>query len=180
MKPLLCSHRFFFFFISTWNLSGETVCQKLHFMYYRRPFGVYSCVINFHFKAISTWNDVRQWGLEVVACSNGEKKKNPPENKDKKKKYRQDGITQSHTTKICTWKKALRCTYPLHAHKPLHFCPCTHTHTHTVLKQLRVTVLISRLVTSFSYRLNAGILAVCYILSIPSYLYKTTYPMQTV
>lgn len=44
--------------ISTLNLSGETLCQKLHFMYYRQPFREYSCVINFHFKAKSLWNEM--------------------------------------------------------------------------------------------------------------------------
>lgn len=62
-----------FFFLSTLNLSGETLCQKLHFMYYRRPLREYSCVINFHFKAKSSWNDVSEW-VWSGANSNGNKK----------------------------------------------------------------------------------------------------------
>lgn len=71
-EALLCSHNIS---ISTLNLSGETLCQKLYFVYYRRPFRVFSCVINFHFKGKSTWNDVRQWGFEVAACLDGNRNK---------------------------------------------------------------------------------------------------------
>ncbi len=62
-EVLFCSHKNF---ISTRHLSSETLCQKIHFMYYRQPLREYSCVINFHFKANSSWNDVREWGFEVV------------------------------------------------------------------------------------------------------------------
>lgn len=96
-----------------------------------------------------------------------------------KKNTQGDSITQWHTTKICTWKTWMRmyCGRPLYAHKPPHFCSCTHTHT--LSKWLRVTVLISWLVTSFDYHVKAGLLTACDALRsiLSSHLYHTTYPM---
>lgn len=90
------------FFLSTLNLSGETLCQKLHFMYYRRPLREYSCVINFHFKAKSSWNDVSEW-VWSGANSNGNKKNEINNNAQRE--------TASHSV-----------------YTP-HVWACTHTHT---------------------------------------------------
>lgn len=90
------------FFLSTLNLSGETLCQKLHFMYYRRPLREYSCVINFHFKAKSSWNDVSKW-VWSGANSNGNKKNEINNNAQRE--------TASHSV-----------------YTP-HVWACTHTHT---------------------------------------------------
>lgn len=92
------------FFLSTLNLSGETLCQKLHFMYYRRPLREYSCVINFHFKAKSSWNDVSEW-VWSGANSNGNQKNEINNNAQRE--------TASHSV-----------------YTP-HVWACTHTHTHT-------------------------------------------------
>lgn len=96
---MFCSHNFF---LSTLNLSGETLCQKLHFMYYRRPLREYSCVINFHFKAKSSWNDVSEW-VWSGANSNGNKKNEINNNAQRE--------TASHSV-----------------YTP-HVWACTHTHT---------------------------------------------------
>lgn len=127
-----------FFFLSTLNLSGETLCQKLHFMYYRRPLREYSCVINFHFKAKSSWNDVSEW-VWSGANSNGNKK-NEINNNAQRETASHSGTQQKYVF-LKTWMRVYSSRLSLH----------THTHTH-----LPVTVLISCLVTSFDYRMKAG------------------------
>lgn len=102
-------------FISTPNLCGETLCQKLHFMYYRQPFREYSCVINFHFKAKSSWNDVREW-VWSGAHSNGNKKK--IKNK----------IIITHRGREChtvAHNKNMHFRKLLYAHELLNVCACT-------------------------------------------------------
>lgn len=126
------------FFLSTLNLSGETLCQKLHFMYYRRPLREYSCVINFHFKAKSSWNDVSEW-VWSGANSNGNKK-NEINNNAQRETASHSGTQQKYVF-LKTWMRVYSSRLSLH----------THTHTH-----LPVTVLISCLVTSFDYRMKAG------------------------
>lgn len=114
-----------FFFLSTLNLSGETLCQKLHFMYYRRPLREYSCVINFHFKAKSSWNDVSEW-VWSGANSNGNKKNEINNNAQRE--------TASHSV-----------------YTP-HVWACTHTHTHllvTVLISCLVTSFDYRMKAGF-------------------------------
>lgn len=82
-------------------------------------------------------------GFEVVRIQMGAKNKI-------NKNTRGDGITRWHTTKICTWM----CAYCGHA-SLLASAPA-HTHKHTLSKKLRVTVLISWLVTSLDLHMKAA------------------------
>lgn len=104
------------FFLSTLNLSGETLCQKLHFMYYRRPLREYSCVINFHFKAKSSWNDVSEW-VWSGANSNGNKK-NEINNNAQRETASHSGTQQKYVF-LKTWMRVYSSRLSLH----------THTHT---------------------------------------------------
>lgn len=105
-----------FIFLSTLNLSGETLCQKLHFMYYRRPLREYSCVINFHFKAKSSWNDVSEW-VWSGANSNGNKK-NEINNNAQRETASHSGTQQKYVF-LKTWMRVYSSRLSLH----------THTHT---------------------------------------------------
>lgn len=102
-----------FFFLSTLNLSGETLCQKLHFMYYRRPLREYSCVINFHFKAKSSWNDVSEW-VWSGANSNGNKK-NEINNNAQRETASHSGTQQKYVF-LKTWMRVYFSRLSLHTH----------------------------------------------------------------
>lgn len=113
------------FFLSTLNLSGETLCQKLHFMYYRRPLREYSCVINFHFKAKSSWNDVSEW-VWSGANSNGNKK-NEINNNAQRETASHSGTQQKYVF-LKTWMRVYSSRLSLHTHTPsghgFDFLPC--------------------------------------------------------
>lgn len=106
---------------------GETLCQKLHFMYYGRPFREYSCVINFHFKAKSSWNDVRELG-GLKWCTFKWEEKNKINKKTHRRQYHAvahnknmhlKNLSEPWAPTACTQASSL---LPLHTRK--------HTHTH--------------------------------------------------
>lgn len=102
-------------------------------MYYRQPFRVYSCVINFHFKAIRTRNDVGRWGFEVVRTFEWDQKKE-----------RGKAVSRRSTKE----------EYALETRAPEP--PRSGRGTHE--RRLRVTVWISWPVSSLNYHVKAGLL----------------------
>lgn len=89
---------------------GETLCQKLHFMYYGRPFREYSCVINFHFKAKSSWNDVRELG-GLKWCTFKWEEKNKINKKNTQETVSRGGTQQKYALEKLEWTVGTHCVH---------------------------------------------------------------------
>lgn len=108
------SHNFFFY--QPW-ISVVKHCAKSSISCITGgPLREYSCVINFHFKAKSSWNDVSEW-VWSGAHSNGNKK-NEINNNAQRETASHSGTQQKYVF-LKTWMRVYSSCLSLHTHTHL-------------------------------------------------------------